>query len=326
MKNCPTGSYYVAICNVPDEDDDIKIVFISYTYNAKKVLHFVTTAGAGSTVPDENRAYTAKFPDEFGNVAVRKVPRPACLSDYFEKNNCVDVHNQMHQGILGLEEKWVTQCGFFRIFCSIFGMCVIDTKEVMRHGLAQSHPLAKASVKRVAGGIADDIFRRMNLTDETRPSYSIPALSSIPGVVGVSSTRSSDASSAITGTSPTGASIASSAATSSYSWIVSMPAVGAPPGIPEYYREKHKQAETEEWSTSECRKLRKRCASASCMQKGLLYCVQCHKFFCKDGSRSKDGQLRFCMWDHICSMFQQSHIAGEAFDKEYGAWQASQEE
>jgi hypothetical protein len=223
MKNCPSGSY------VPDEDDDIKMVFVSYKCNAKKVLHlFVTTAGAGSTVPDPKRACTAKFPDEFGNVAVCKVPRPVCLSDHFEKSNCVDVHNQMGQGILGLEDKWVTQRGFLRMFCSIFGMCVIDTKEAMRHGLTQSHPLAQASVKRVAGAIADDIFRRMNLTDETHPSHSIPALSDVPGVVVVSSTRALDASSAITGASPMGASsIASSAATSLCSWIVPMPAVGA---------------------------------------------------------------------------------------------------
>ena len=56
-------------------------------------------------------------------------------------------------------------------------MCVIDAKEAMRHGLARSHPLANASVKNVAGAIADDIFRRMKLTDETHPSYTIPALS-----------------------------------------------------------------------------------------------------------------------------------------------------
>jgi hypothetical protein len=73
--------------NDPDEDDAMKLVFVSYKYNARKVFHFVMTADAGSTVPDPNRAYIAKFPDEFGNVAignmaVRKVPGPACLSDY----------------------------------------------------------------------------------------------------------------------------------------------------------------------------------------------------------------------------------------------------
>jgi hypothetical protein len=41
---------------------------------------------------------------------------------------------------------------------SIFGMCVIDTIEAMVHELAQWHLLAKASVKHVAGAIADDIL------------------------------------------------------------------------------------------------------------------------------------------------------------------------
>ena len=54
MKNCTSGSYYVAICNVPNEGDNIKIDYITYKYNAKKVLHFVKTAGARSTVPDPN--------------------------------------------------------------------------------------------------------------------------------------------------------------------------------------------------------------------------------------------------------------------------------
>jgi hypothetical protein len=333
MEDCPSGSYYVAVCDVPDEDDDIKIVFVSYKYNARKVLHFVMTDGAGSTVPDPNRAYIARFPDEFGNLAARKVPRPACLSDYFEKSNVVDVHNQMRQGILGLEDKWVTQCGFFRIMCTIFGMCVIDTKEAMRHGLARSHPLAQASVKRVAGAIADDIFRRMHLTDETHPSHTIPLLlhDAPPGIVELSSTRDSDASSAIT-TSPTGASVASSATTaSSYSWIVPMPSVVGAPGVPEWYREKHKQAETIDWTENLERKLRKRCSR--CQVRGVFYCVQCKQYFCKDGSTTRrakgsadEPKIRFCMWEHICASFHQSDWAGSEFIEEYAGWLASLEE
>jgi hypothetical protein len=329
MENCPSGSYYVAVCNVPDKVD-VKIIFVSYKYNARKVLHFVMTDGAGSTVPDPNRAYIACFPDEFGNLAARKVPRPACLSDYFEKSNVVDVHNQMRQGILGLEDKWVSQCGFFRVMCSIFGMCVIDTKEAMRHGLAWSHPLAKASVKRVAGDIADDIFRRMKLTDETHPSRTLPALS-----VEISTIASdvSEASSATGRISPMGASVASSAATSSSScsWIVAMPPEVGAPGVPEWYREKHKQAETIEWTENKERKLRKRCDR--CQTRGLLYCVQCRRYFCKDGSISRrakgsmdEPKLRFCMWNHICESFHQSDWAGNEFNKEYAAWLASQEE
>ena len=276
-------------CNVADEEIDIKIVFVSCKHNAKKVLHFVRTAGAGSIVPDPNRACAAKFPDELSNVAARKVPRPTCLSNCFEKSDCVDVHNQVRQGTLGLEDKWVTQRGFFRMFCSVFGVRVIDAKEATRLGLAWLHLLAKASVKCVAGAVADDIFWRVSLTDETRPTCSIPALSDAPpGIVQVSSARASDASSVITG-----GSIASSAATC-FSCIVPMPSVGAPPGVPECHREGHRQAETCKMSAG--RKLRKRCAS--CNTRGLFYCFQCNKCCCKDGSSTKgsNGQpnkLRF---------------------------------
>jgi hypothetical protein len=54
MVDCALGSYYMAICNVPDEDNDIKIISVSYKYNARKVLHFVMTDSDGSTVPDPN--------------------------------------------------------------------------------------------------------------------------------------------------------------------------------------------------------------------------------------------------------------------------------
>jgi hypothetical protein len=199
-------------------------------------------------------------------------------------------------------------------------MCVIDTKEAMRHGLAWLHPLAKASVKRVAGAIADDIFRLMLLTDETQPSHTIPALRSLlPSFVEVSSsTRTSDASSA-TGQSLMGTSIASSASSSSSAWIVPTPAsaVGAP-GIPEWYREGHKQAETDEWLESRDHKLRKRCDC--CKARGLFYCMQCQKCFCKG------KKLCFCMYEHICASFQQTHWTGEEFNKEYAGWLASQEE
>jgi hypothetical protein len=94
MEDWPSGSYYVAVCDVLDKEDGKTIVFVSYKYNARNVLHFVMTNGAGSTVPDPNRAYIACFPDEYRNLAILKVPRPACLSDYFEKCNVVDVHNQ----------------------------------------------------------------------------------------------------------------------------------------------------------------------------------------------------------------------------------------
>ena len=53
---------------------------LGYKYNSKRVLFFVFTQGAGSTLPGE--PYVAKFQDVHGNVCTREVPRPAVLSLY----------------------------------------------------------------------------------------------------------------------------------------------------------------------------------------------------------------------------------------------------
>jgi hypothetical protein len=173
----------------------------------------------------------------------------------------------------------------------------------------------------VAGAIADDIFRRMKLTDETHPSYTIPALSDAGFVDGeVSYTVALDASVPDV-TSPM-SSVASSAASSSSAWIVPIP--DGAPGVPEWYREGHKQAETDEWTKNKIRKLRKRCNR--CKTRCMYYCVQCNKYFCKDGSKNQNQDLRFCMYDHICASFRQSHWAGEEFNNEYVGWLSFQEE
>ena len=88
----------------------VELVAIGYKYNSKKVLTFITTVGAGSTEKGEN-PYKMKYNDEFGNVCYRDIPRPAVLSRYFLHSNAVDVHNQMRQGNLALEECWVTTDG-----------------------------------------------------------------------------------------------------------------------------------------------------------------------------------------------------------------------
>jgi hypothetical protein len=176
----------------------------------------------------------------------------------------------------------------------------------------------------LVGAIANDIFCHMNLTDEMHHLHTIPALIDAPPgiIVEVSSTRTSDASSAITGHKSDGASIASSAAASSCSWIVPIPGVDAP-GIPECYHEGHKQAKMDNWMEDKTSNLRKQCES--CKTRGLFYCIQCHKYFCKDGSISS-GKPRFCMYNHICVSFQQTFWAGKEFIKEYAGWLASQKD
>ena len=52
--------------------------------------------------------------------------RPAVIHKYFSNIGHVDHHNMARQGILRLEKKWLTKCPYYRFWCSILGMCLID--------------------------------------------------------------------------------------------------------------------------------------------------------------------------------------------------------
>ena len=56
------------------------LVIIGYKYNKKKVLTFVMTRGVGST--EKGEPYEARFPDKYGNLCIRHVARPECISNF----------------------------------------------------------------------------------------------------------------------------------------------------------------------------------------------------------------------------------------------------
>ena len=128
MKGFPGGTWIVMEGFA--ESEGVPLVCIGYKYNVKKVLVFISTKGAGSTQPGQ--PYLAKFPDKFGNVCTREVARPEIISNYFNRSNVVDLHNQARQAELALEKKWVTQNAFFRLYTTLLGMIVIDTWKGLR--------------------------------------------------------------------------------------------------------------------------------------------------------------------------------------------------
>jgi hypothetical protein len=91
MNNWPSGSYLVMETTAPQTR--VKLVAIGYKYNAKKVLCFVMTKDASTTLP--GNPYKAKYPDQFGNVKERMVERPAAVEAYFERSNAIDNHNHL---------------------------------------------------------------------------------------------------------------------------------------------------------------------------------------------------------------------------------------
>ena len=135
MKDYPGGTWITMIGTV--ENDGIELVSIGYKYNKKTVLTFLTTRGAGSTLSGE--PYEARFPDQYGNLCVRHVARPQVISTYFKYSNVVDTHNQARQSHLGLEKKWVTHDGYFRLYSTLIGMTVTDIWKLLKIGWVKSY-------------------------------------------------------------------------------------------------------------------------------------------------------------------------------------------
>ena len=127
MAKWPAGSHLVLKSKVRDQ----VLYAVGYKYCKKKVLFFIMTDGASHTEPGS--PYVAKWKDKNGNHCEKLVPRPECIALYFERSNVIDVLNQIRQHLLKLEKCWVTQCGFFRIITTFFGITVIDTYRGYMH-------------------------------------------------------------------------------------------------------------------------------------------------------------------------------------------------
>ena len=94
-----------------DEPEGEQMYAIGYKYSSRKVLSFIASENTGSTLP--GRGYKARWSDRHKNTHSMKIERPRVVSTYFEKRNCIDVHNQVRQAELALEKYWVTKCGYF---------------------------------------------------------------------------------------------------------------------------------------------------------------------------------------------------------------------
>ena len=128
MKDYPGGTWVT----LKGTFNDTSLYFIGYKYNKRKVLTFVFTPGAG-TIQKSDKPYEARYPDNYGNLHVRKVPRPDVLSTYFSYCNAIDVHNQSRQHDLALEECWVTGDPYFRLCTTMIGITVTDSWKLMKY-------------------------------------------------------------------------------------------------------------------------------------------------------------------------------------------------
>ncbi len=106
---------------------------IGWKFNSStKCLKFLATETAGSIGPSPN-PYKIRFPDQFGNLVFRNIPRPGIVDNYYRYNNVIDVHNNYRQHNLGLEKKWITFNPMFRWLTTLTALHVTDCYYLARH-------------------------------------------------------------------------------------------------------------------------------------------------------------------------------------------------
>ena len=118
------------------------LLCIGYKYNKSKVMTFIATTGASSTVA--GWSYQAGFPDVFGSLHTHYAPIPALIISYYEYCGRVDTQNQAHLEKIALEEAWVAQNPYFRIWTTIWGKMVTDLWYLHR---SKKNSYIQASIK-----------------------------------------------------------------------------------------------------------------------------------------------------------------------------------
>ena len=75
------GRSYIVLSSKPVVPGERPILAIGYKYNCQKVLSFVDTVGAESTMLDIN--YLSNYPDQFSNVSIFPVAHTLLMSKFW---------------------------------------------------------------------------------------------------------------------------------------------------------------------------------------------------------------------------------------------------
>ena len=177
MKPWPGGSHLLLKTVLNEGRRDEKVVYaLGYKYCKSKVLFFIFTEGAGHTECKPEYAYEATWKDDNLNTLTRKIARPHVCDLYFRNCNAIDVANQSRQSELALEKHWITQCGFFRVVTTLFGMTVIDAWRgyVWHCGAQHRHKKIQMLdfVDLLCKDMLDNGYSRVRM-DNTTTTYSI---------------------------------------------------------------------------------------------------------------------------------------------------------
>lgn len=315
MKHWPAGSYIVfsIIDEGVGDEKPVSLNYIAYKYNVHTVLHFIATEDAGSTKPDPDRPYFAKFPDEHGNVICRAIERPSIVSTYFENSNVIDTHNQKRQHSLALEKKWIVKSGEYapwhRVATTLVGMNLVDTKEGLQYMVGSDHPLKSAKTKDFTGNVVSAILR-MDLSDSVvPPKRNIPSLCPV-GEVAIPSNCSPVSQI----TDPSGS-----------LELVCGEVIGNPPDapqIPAHFREMHPKSKIIAPKGAKSRG-RGNCRAKGCSSQSAYKCESCNKRFC-DPNTTRNGK-RYCFYAHVAEEYIKSGSASPIWASAYEQWREMQE-
>ena len=297
MKDWPPGSHMVLETTVRGNN----YIATGYKYNMKKVLCFISTEGAGHTMP--GKPYEAKWLDDNGRMASRQIARPHMLSEYFQYSNQIDKHNHARQSELAIEKNVITEDGYFRLFCTYLGITVTDAWKLYRHGLGEKCANKNMSILAFANilcktHLLNDYKKKHN---ESNPHHTLRSISStlcsqqelvFPEQITTSATA-----------------VLSSIGTSSSKSLIK---VGTGKYIPSTYQAPHQRAFCEVTETycdagsgSYSDKRRKRGRCQICHKKATAQCSLCKHWICNPASATN----RPCFYKH-----QQSKIQNERED------------
>ena len=159
MESWPAGSHLVLESRI----EDVDLICVGYKYSKKKVMVFIFNKGASHTEPGS--PYEAIWRNELGSYTNSHIPRPQCCAEYFKTANKVDRHNQVRQKELRLEKVWVTRCGYFRLFTTVFGITVTDAWLAYKWHMPSDHCHKDLSMEDFTRMTIHDILQDNQLPD-----------------------------------------------------------------------------------------------------------------------------------------------------------------
>ena len=331
MEHWPGGTHLV----LESCFDDTNLIALGYKYNANKVCHFIMTRGASLTTPGD--PYLAKFKSSKGNYKSREVRRPLAVSSYFGSCGKIDVHNQIRQSQIALEEFWVTKCGWFRNVCTILGISATNAFFACSYSFARDCEYSQLKAKDFASILSNQLiaypfpntasFGRNVLPPGQDPPQWFEL---IPGRYVLNSIQPcATVLLDVTNSNDETITVGRAQFKSGWSQMSPVAVVGRPDGAPVIspdITDYHRQVKIRTAAGNDGKRHRppqcKICKSYGLKQKKSPYlCVECGDFFCHDSETGRNGSCpRQCFWTHMCTKFKDSGFATPHWARDFEVW------